>query len=476
MTTGIHAYAKNNFSRALPAGGFRRPLEWIRNMSQDTTLSALTANEAARRIRDGEITSQELVQSCLDRIEAVEDSIGAWTHLDREYALAQAKTAQDQRQAGESLGPLHGVPVGVKDIFDTKDMLTENGTVLHAGRQPDEDSTVVERLRQAGAIILGKTVTTELAVYSPGKTKNPHDPTRTPGGSSSGSAAAVASFTVPVAVGTQTNGSVIRPAAYCGVFGFKPSHGLIPRHGILKQSPPLDTVGVMGRTLEDTALIADVVIGYDSRDPHSRPRAHPQISRIMAEDPPVEPKLAFIRTPVWGQAEESTKDALRELCEHIGDIHIMELPPIFDGALEDHRRIMEADLALSFAKEYSDGKDQLSSVLREMIERGQQVLAMDYNSAVARIAEYRAEIDAIILDFDAILTPATAGEAPVGLDATGSPAFCTIWTLAGVPALTMPIMQGPNGMPLGVQLVSAKGDDGRLFRNARWLLGTLEEE
>lgn len=445
-------------------------------MSQDTTPASLTASEAASRIRDGELTSQELVQSCLDRIEAVEDNIGAWTHLDREYALAQATAAQDQRQTGESLGPLHGVPVGVKDILDTADMPTENGTVLHTGRQPENDSIVVERLRQAGAVILGKTVSTELAVYSPGKTKNPHDPTRTPGGSSSGSAAAVASFMVPVAVGTQTNGSVIRPAAYCGVFGFKPSHGLIPRHGILKQSPPLDTVGVMGRTLEDTALLADVLIGHDSRDPHSRPRANPQISRIMAEEPPVEPKLAFIRTPVWDQAEESTKDALRELCEHLGDIHIMELPPIFDGALEDHRRIMEADLALSFAREYRDGKDQLSDILCEMIERGQQVLATDYNGAVGRIANYRAELQEIIHEFDAILTPATAGEAPVGLDATGSPAFCTIWTLAGVPALTMPIMQGPNGMPLGVQMVSAKGDDGRLFRNARWLLKTLEEK
>jgi Asp-tRNA(Asn)/Glu-tRNA(Gln) amidotransferase A subunit family amidase len=445
-------------------------------MSQDTTPASLTASEAASRIRDGKLTSQELVQSCLDRIEAVEDNIGAWTHLDREYALAQAKAAQDQRQAGESLGPLHGVPVGVKDILDTADMPTENGTVLHRGRMPEEDSAVVERLRAAGAIILGKTVSTELAVYSPGKTKNPHDPTRTPGGSSSGSAAAVASFMVPVAVGTQTNGSVIRPAAYCGVFGFKPSHGLIPRPGILKQSPPLDTVGVMGRTLEDTALLADVLIGHDSRDPHSRPRAQSQIGRIMAEEPPVTPKLGFIRTPVWDQAEESTKDALRELCEHLGNIHIMDLPPIFNGALEDHRQIMEADLALSFAREYRDGKDQLSDILCEMIERGQQVLAMDYNAAVARIADYRAEIGEIIHEFDAILTPATAGEAPEGLDATGSPAFCTIWTLAGVPALTMPILQGPNGMPLGVQLVSAKGDDGRLFRNARWLLGTLEEE
>jgi len=196
----------------------------------------------------------------------------------------------------------------------------------------------------------------------------------------------------------------------------------------------------------------------------------------MAEEPPVKPKLVFIRTPVWDQAEESTKDALRELCEHIGEIGMMELPPVFDGALDDHRRIMEADLAVNFAKEYSDGKDQLSDVLRAMIERGQKVLAIDYNAALARIADYQAEIQEIIYEFDAILTPAVAGEAPVGLETTGSPAFCTIWTLAGVPALTLPILQGPNGMPLGVQLVSAKGDDGRLFRTARWLLGTLEEE
>ncbi|MDH5557500.1 MAG: amidase [Alphaproteobacteria bacterium] len=445
-------------------------------MSQDSTLAALTASEAARQIRDGEITSQELVQGCLDRIDALEDNIGAWTHLDREYALAQAEAAQDRRQAGKSVGPLHGVPVGVKDILDTSDMPTENGTILHRGRKPRDDSAVVARLRAAGAIIMGKTVSTELAVYSPGKTKNPHDPNRTPGGSSSGSAAAVASFMVPVAVGTQTNGSVIRPASFCGVFGFKPSHGLIPRTGILKQSPPLDTVGVMGRTLEDTALMADVLIGHDARDPHSRPMAAPQISRIMAEEPPLKPNLVFIRTPVWDQAEETTKDAFRELCEHFGDLQIMDLPPIFDGALEDHRKIMEADLALSFAKEYRDGKDKLSKVLCEMIERGQQVLATDYNDAVSRITDYQAEIDAIIHVFDAILTPATAGEAPMGLDATGSPAFCTIWTLAGVPALTLPILQGPNGMPLGAQLVSAKGDDGRLFRTARWLLDSLDEE
>ena len=437
----------------------------------------LTATEAIQKIRDGEISSEELVQACLDRIDQVDGEIEAWAHLKPEYALDQARKLDTRRAEGGAMGPLHGVPVGVKDIIDTEDYPTENGTKLHAGRTPADDATLVGRLRQAGAVILGKTVTTELAVFSPGKTRNPHDPTRTPGGSSSGSAAAVASYMAPLAVGTQTNGSVIRPAGYCGVFGFKPTVGLISRHGVLKQSRPFDTIGVFGRKLEDLALIAETLMGYDDRDAGMRPRARPQLLSVMADEPPVEPRLAFVRTPVWDQAEETTKDACRELIDHVGErIDIVDLPPLFEGAHEDHRQIMEADLALSFAKEYSDGKDQLSAVLREMIERGQAVLATDYNEAMGRIADYNAELNEIFDAYDAILTPSAAGEAPVGLESTGSPAFCTIWTLCGVPALNLPMLQGPNGMPLGVQLISYKGDDARLFRTARWLLNLLENE
>jgi len=243
-------------------------------MSQDTASAGLTATDAARKIRDGELTSEVLVQSCLDRIEEFEDTVGAWTHLDRDYALAQAKAAHKLRQAGGSLGPLHGVPVGIKDIFDTNDMPTENGTVLHAGRRPESDSTVVALLRQAGAVIMGKTVTTELAVMHPGKTANPHDPKRTAGGSSSGSAAAVASCMVPLATGSQTNGSMIRPASFCGIYGYKPTHGLISRHGVLRQSRFLDQIGVFSRSLEDAALIAEVLIAHDPKDPDSGPMPH----------------------------------------------------------------------------------------------------------------------------------------------------------------------------------------------------------
>ncbi len=432
--------------------------------------------EAAAAVRDGRTTARELVQASLDRISEFEDTVGAWTHLDPELALAQADRADEQRQRGLPLGPLHGVPVGVKDIFDTADYPTEYGTPLHEGRTPATDCTVVSRLREAGAIILGKTVTTELAVYSPGKTSNPHDATRTPGGSSSGSAAAVASFMVPLAVGSQTNGSVIRPASFCGVFGYKPTHGLISRYRVLKQSRPLDTVGVLARSLGDLALIAEPLMAYDDRDPDMRPRAAPRISRVMAEEAPAEPRFAFVRSPVWDQAEETTKDALRELVEHVGErVEIVDLPRTFDGALDTHRTIMEADLAVSFDSEYKDGKDKLSAVLREMIERGQKVLAMEYNAAIERARAFNEELDEIFEEYDAILTPSVAGEAPVGLDSTGSPAFCTIWTLCGVPALNLPILQGPNDMPLGAQLVGQRGDDARLFRTARWLLNKLEE-
>jgi len=444
------------------------------------TLIELSATEAIGKIRLGEITSEELVQACLERIGQVDGEIEAWTHLDPEAARAQAESLNAHRQKGLALGPLHGIPVGVKDIIDTLDMPTELGTVLHAGRQPDADATVVSLLREAGAVLPGKTVTTELAVFAPGKTKNPHNPDHTPGGSSSGSAAAVAAGMVPLAVGTQTNGSMIRPASFCGVYGFKPSFGRISRHGVLCQSPPLDTLGVFARTLEDLALLADVLMVYDDRDADMRPVPRPKISEISAEEPPGDPHLAFVRTPAWDQAEESTKDAFRELIEHLNEtrrdiVTIVDLPPVFEEAHEVHRVIMERDLAKSFATEYSGGKDQLSDILCQMIERGQEVTDDAYAEAVARIPEFTNEIHEITNDYDAILTPSAPGEAPKGLEATGNPAFCTIWTLCGTPALNLPIFQGPAGLPIGAQLIGGRDDDARLFRTARWLMRLLEE-
>lgn len=440
----------------------------------------MTAVEAADAIRDGVITSEELVQACLDRIDELEPEIGAWAFIDKEIALNQAREADHVRSLGQPLAPLHGVPVGIKDIFDTFDMPTGLGTPIHEGRTPAEDAGAVAALREAGAIILGKTVTTEMAVLHPGKTRNPHNPEHTPGGSSSGSAAAVACSMVPLSIGTQTNGSMIRPAAYCGVYGFKPSFGRISRYRVLEESHHLDTIGVFGRTLDDVALIADVMIRYDARDKDMKPQARPQIQKFMAGDPPGTPKFAFVRTPVWDQADEETREAFRETIDFLNEkeelVDLLDLPSDFDDIHEVQKRIMEADLAKSFEKEYDNHKDQLSDLLVEMIERGQKVTAVQYNKDIARIELWQAELDLMFNEYDAFITPSAPGTAPKGLESTGSPAFCTIWTICGTPALNLPVMQGENGLPLGLQLVGQKDDDARLFRTAKWFLNKLEEE
>jgi Asp-tRNA(Asn)/Glu-tRNA(Gln) amidotransferase A subunit family amidase len=437
----------------------------------DNELAGLSAGAAARLITEGRITAEQLTQACLKRIEARDPEVQAWAFLDPDHALRQARAADQWRKRGRPLGPLHGIPVGVKDIIDTAGMPTEHGTVLHAGRRPAEDATVVSLLKAAGAVVLGKTVTTELAVYGPNQTRNPHHAGRTPGGSSSGSAAAVAAGMVPLAIGTQTNGSVIRPASFCGVFGYKPSHGLISRRGILAQSAPLDTVGVLAADFEDVALLAEPLMAFDARDKAMRPHARPDLGRVSREAPPVPPTLAFVRQPAWDQAADDTKAGFTELASHLGErVEEVELPEIFDDAIAVHQTIMEADLAKSFAPEYERGRDQLSARLSEMIERGQRTLAVDYNRALERQPAYDAALAALFQRYDAILTPAAPGEAPPGLDSTGSPVFCTIWTLCGSPAITLPLLTGAEGMPIGVQLVGQKGDDARLLRTARWLL------
>lgn len=440
------------------------------------TLSEMTATQAATAVRNGDITSEELVRACLARIDEAEETVGAWAYLDPDHAIRQAKAADLARKEGKAMGPLHGVPIGIKDIFDTDDMPTEDGTVLHAGRRPLEDCTTVALLREAGAVIMGKTVTTELAVYSPGKTRNPHNPEHTPGGSSSGSAAAVAAHMVPLAVGSQTNGSVIRPASFCGVVGYKPSFGLISRHRVLRQSPPLDTVGVFARTVEDAALLAEPLMAFDGRDPAMRPRARPTLVETAGTEPPVEPDIAFVRSPVWDRADDDTKEAFEELAEHLGErVREIDLPGTFAQGHDWHRTIMEADLAKNFRIDEDKGRDRISPVLREMMDRGKTVTAVAYNEAVDHIAVLNHLLDEIFKQFDAILTPATVGTAPKGLESTGSPIFCTLWTYCGLPAVSLPLLSGSNGMPMGVQLVGPKGDDARLLRTARWLAASLGE-
>lgn len=441
-----------------------------------TDLNLLTAAEAARLIRDGQVSSEELVQDCLDRIKATDDTVQAWAHLNSDYVLEQARKSDEHRRSGAPIGPLHGVPVGIKDIIDTKDFPTEYGTPIHSGRKTVEDATVVARLRQAGAIILGKTVTAEFAVLSPGKTTNPHDATRTPGGSSSGSAAAVAACMVPLAIGTQTNGSVTRPASYCGVVGYKPTFGLISRHRVQLTSRNLDHVGVFARTLEDAALIAECLVGVDAMDLDTSTLPCPDLVAKVDEEPPMPPRFAFVKGPAWDQCDESTHEAFAELVDVLGDrVEALDLGPVYDEVFQWQRVVMEADIAKNLGDTYQKHGDQFSDVLSALIERGRKVHAVDYSLALDRQDMFAKAFYAVFAEFDAIITPAATGEAPVGLDSTGNPACATLWTFAGMPSVTLPLLQGEAGMPLGVQLVAARGDDARLFRSASWLTKHLEK-
>jgi Asp-tRNA(Asn)/Glu-tRNA(Gln) amidotransferase A subunit family amidase len=440
-------------------------------------LNWLSARDAVRALQDGAFSAEQLMQACLARVDEVDGMVQAWTFLDREHALAQARARDLDRSEGRPTGLLHGVPVGIKDIIDTCDMPTEDGTVLHAGRTPADDATVVTLLRAAGAVIMGKTVTTECATYSPGKTRNPHDPERTPGGSSSGSAAAVAAGMAPLALGSQTNGSVIRPAAFCGVYGFKPTHGLISRRGVLRLSRTLDHVGMFARSIDDLALLTEVLAGWDAGDSDTQLRATTPFREIAAQEPPLEPLLGFVKPPVWDRASEETRAAFEELAEQLADrIVQIELPPSTAEALEWHRTIMEAEMAANLDREFEQGAGRLSESLRAQLQRGRELRALEYQRALARIPLLNEGFAEMYERCDAFITPAAAGTAPEGLASTGDPAFCTLWTLCGMPALSLPLMQGEGGLPLGVQLVGPRGSDARLLRTSRWLVGRLSAD
>src|SRR5713101_1368556 len=389
-----------------------------------TDLHTLAATDAARLIRDGVISSEQLVEACLARVRETDGRIEAWAFLDPEHALGQARAADEWRLGGRPLGPLHGIPVGLKDIIDTADMPTENGSVLHAGRTPSRDAPVVTMLRGAGAVIMGKTVTTEFAGAFPNKTRNPHNPAHTPGGSSSGSAAAVAAGMVPLALGSQTGGSTIRPASFCGVYGFKPTHGLIPRHGMFQLSRSLDHVGLFARTIEDIALLMEQLAGLDERDPDTRPRARIPYREVAAEEPPLPPMLAFVKTERWDQVDGDAKEAFAELTDHLGEhVEELQLSPAAGEAFAWHDAISGPEIALNLRREWETGRDQLSASLRGRIERGRAVPALDYLRARASLPELHASFTELFEQrYDAILTPAAAGTAPVGLESTGDPA------------------------------------------------------
>jgi Asp-tRNA(Asn)/Glu-tRNA(Gln) amidotransferase A subunit family amidase len=434
----------------------------------------LSALELRDRLASGALRGVDLAKACLAQIAAREPEVQAWTWLDSDHVLEQAARLDTLRASGRPIGPLHGLPVGIKDIIDTARIPTENGTVLDAARVPAKDAFVVGRLKQAGAVIMGKTVTAELAYFSPGKTRNPHDPDHTPGGSSSGSAAAVAARMVPLALGTQTAGSVIRPAAYCGVTGFKPSFGAIARTGILQQAPSLDTVGVFAHSPEDAALLAEVLYGHDEADAATAPMPAPRLLKTALSDPPVTPAIAFVPPPDWQAAGAETRNAFAELREVLGDLcDEVELPAPFAGSNRRREQVQLAEMSKSYYAYERRGRDRLSEKLIEALDEGKAVPARDYLAALDWQRLYNAMLDEIFNRFDVILTAAAPGPAPAGLESTGSPIFNGLWTFCGTPAVTLPLLAAGSGLPIGVQLIGRKHEDGRLLRTARWLVGHL---
>ncbi len=440
----------------------------------DEGLASLTATAASAKIASGAISIEHYARACLDRIAAQDGELKAFVHVDRDHVLAQARALEEQCSQGRLLGPLHGVPVAIKDIIDTADYPTELGSPLASGRRPRHDATVVAKLRAAGAIIIGKAATTEFAYYHPGPTRNPRDPSRTPGGSSSGSAAAVAADMVPLALGSQTNGSTIRPGAFCGVFAIKPSHGLISRAGVLTLSPKLDHMGAFARSLDDLALILDVIAGPDAADPDTRPFAAAGFRHVEKERPSAAPRFAFVRSPIWNKADAETRAAFDQLVKALGPAAAeVDLGESFAEAWDVHRTIMATDMAHHLAPFVARGEP--SAAMRELLSHARSIKALDYLAALAKANRYAARLAEILAEHDAILTPATAGVAPKGLSATGDPSFCTLWTLTGLPSVSLPLLRGQHGLPLGVQLVGAAGQDGPLLRTAAALMRTVGE-
>ena len=437
----------------------------------------LSATEASAFIASGQLKSVQLVQSCLDRIAQTDGDIKAWAYLDADKAMEQAAVLDRRRQAGFATGPLHGLPVALKDIIDTRDMPTERGTPIFAGRQSEDDARIVEMLREAGAVIMGKTVTTEMAFVHANETRNPHNPDRTPGGSSSGSAAAVAAGHVPLAIGTQTNGSVIRPASFCGTFGFKPTRGMIPRTGVLQTSKSLDQIGTFARTLQDAAMLADAISAYDQRDVESYAYARPSTLKGSREDAPVEPALVWFNLPFNDRLSEAASEGLESVMDVLG-AHVTRMDPAnqLGELVAVQARIHEYEIARHQAAVFDGHWDQVSDTLKPIIERARQISEGEYQDALAVKASAESFFAEFFQDYDAIVAPSAAGEAvPFGTN-TGDPIFCTLWTLAGLPCVTLPLLVGETGLPIGVQLIGPAHKDDRLLRTARWCQNHIAAE
>jgi Asp-tRNA(Asn)/Glu-tRNA(Gln) amidotransferase A subunit family amidase len=412
-------------------------------------MKPLSATDAVKAIEAGTLTSEKLVQASLDRIAERDPVVKAWVHLDPALALAQARAADLAKG-----GLLRGVPIGVKDIIDTHDMPTGHNSAIFEGTQPFGDAACVALCRAANGVILGKTVTTEFANRHPGPTTNPHNAAHTPGGSSSGSAAAVADGHVPLAFGTQTGGSVIRPAAYCGVIGYKPTFGDFSRVGIKMQCHSVDTLGLMARTLDDIALFRGAVLA---------------LPPVPVERDVSTPRVGFCRTPIWDEAEADTKALLEKTAAKLGAKDV-SFTPAFKDILDDHGAITGWESLRNYADERLRNPGKVSAELMAIMKRSDGITLDRYVAAQRKTVAFKAFIDSLFDAYDVLICPVARGEAPQGQAFTGDPRFQSIWTLAGTPCVTLPLGTGDQGLPLGVQLVGLRHADDKLLSTAQWVL------
>ena len=441
-------------------------------MSEPTkNVSDLTALEVHEHLLSGQETVPEFMAKLGRFVDGADQAIHAFAHRDDRVVALQADNLQRDRAAGHLPGPLFGVPVGVKDIIDTMDFPTEYGSPIHAGRYSVGDATVVSRLRAAGAVIFGKTVTTEFATTHPGPTCNPHNLAHTPGGSSSGSAAAVAAGMVPVALGTQTNGSVIRPASFCGVYALKPSRGLLPRTGVLDQSPSLDEIGVFARNLEDIAKVTEIMSGDDGHDSASARQSPRRLYDVAVSEPPLPPKFCFVKTPWWDDVEPEAREAYEAFVAHMGnDVEVVQLPDIVKQVAPWLVTVNEIELGVCLQKEWLHHRELLSEPLLARVEKSMTMSGTSYLIAKDRMFHVMNAFDEYFATYDAILCPAALGTAPHSLKSTGNPIMQTVWSFAGLPSVNLPLLTLSNGLPLGVQAVGSYQNDARLLRSARWLV------
>ena len=438
-------------------------------MSLKMNLIKLNATKALEMMKRGELSSEQYVSAFLEHIEKREPLVGAWAFIDPALAIAQAKEA-DKRWKNKNAGKLNGLPIGIKDIIDTKDMPTENGSKACKNRKPTEDAHLVKLLREAGAVIMGKCVTTEFALSGPGKTKNPNDLECTPGGSSSGSAAAVCDNMIPLSIGSQTGGSVLRPASFNGILGYKPTFGTISRYGMSPISQRLDHPGIYANTIDDIDLVASVLLSYDQNDLDMiKNFEYKNDSKI---DP--SPKFAFIKGPVWNYGEQDMREGITNFIKNSSlNIVDLELNSIFESAAKSHEIIMNGSIARSLSKYYENEKDKLHPFTISRIEAGLPVSAKDYIEAIENAKLMEQSLKKVFEEFDAIITPAAPGQAPRDLMNTGNAIFNGYWTMMGVPAISLPILKGNDNLPIGIQVITSWKDDSKLLKISEYMLSKI---